>query len=75
MTQADLAKMMGVTPAAISQCLKKPSYDTLSRIASSLDVDLSELFVPREEEFLAMVKDGDRMRCFFNKKDLREFLK
>lgn len=75
MTQADLAKMMGVTPAAISQCLKKPSYDTLSRIASSLDVDLSELFAPREEEFLAMVKDGDQMRCFFNKKDLREFLK
>ena len=44
MTLADLAGKMGVSPSALSQSLKKPSFDTLENLSSALGVEVAELF-------------------------------
>lgn len=43
-TLADLAERIGVSASALSQSLKKPSFDTLEKLASSLNVEVAELF-------------------------------
>ena len=43
-TLADLASRMSVSPSALSQSLKKPSFDTLEKLSAALDVDVAELF-------------------------------
>lgn len=43
-TLADLANKMGVTPSALSQSLKKPSFDTLEKLSTALGVEIAELF-------------------------------
>lgn len=53
MTQAGLAKKLGITPQAISQYernIKKPKYVTLQKIATALDTEWYMLFVPDSEE-------------------------
>ncbi|HUE72158.1 MAG TPA: helix-turn-helix transcriptional regulator [Pirellulaceae bacterium] len=50
MTQARLAKALGITPANISRILKNPErskVETFERIARALNVDLDALFSPR----------------------------
>lgn len=44
MTLADLAVKMQITASALSQNLKKPSFETLEKLARALDVEISELF-------------------------------
>lgn len=44
MTLADLAGKMQITASALSQNLKKPSFDTLEKLASALGVEVVELF-------------------------------
>ena len=44
MTLADLASKMQITASALSQNLKKPSFDTLEKLASALGVEVVELF-------------------------------
>ena len=44
MTLADLAAKMYITASALSQNLKKPSFDTLDKLASALEVEVVELF-------------------------------
>ena len=43
-TLADLASRMGVSASALSQSLKKPSFDTLEKLAARLEVEVAELF-------------------------------
>lgn len=43
-TLADLAKKLDVSASALSQSLKKPSFDTLEKLASALCVEVAELF-------------------------------
>lgn len=53
MTQADLAKKLGITPQAISQYergIKKPKYETLQKIATALNTEWYMLFVPESDE-------------------------
>ena len=53
MTQAELAKKLGITPQAISQYernVKKPKYVTLQKIATALDTEWYTLFCPSSEE-------------------------
>ena len=45
-TITSVAKKMGVTRPSLSNSLKKPSYTTLERIASALDVQPWELLAP-----------------------------
>lgn len=44
MTLADLAEKMEISASALSQNLKKPSFDTLVKLANALDVEVAELF-------------------------------
>lgn len=44
MTLADLAGKMQITASALSQNLKKPSFDTLEKLASALGVEVVDLF-------------------------------
>lgn len=46
-TLADLATTMGITPSALSQNIKKPSFETLERLSSALGVSIAELFEPK----------------------------
>ena len=44
MTLADLAGKMQITASALSQNLKKPSFDTLEKLADALNVEVADLF-------------------------------
>ena len=49
-TQKEFAEQLGMTPIGLSQILSgKPSYTTLEKIASALDVDVWELLVSPED--------------------------
>ena len=49
-TQKEFADKLGMTTVGLSQILSgKPSYTTLEKIASALDVKVWELLVSREE--------------------------
>ena len=49
-TQKEFAEKLGMTPIGLSQILSgKPSYTTLEKIASALDVEVWELLVSPEE--------------------------
>ena len=43
-TLADLAVKMQITASALSQNLKKPSFDTLEKLAVALNVEVADLF-------------------------------
>ena len=52
MTQLDLARVVGVTPAAISYWEKgeyHPSYKASSKIAKALGMSERDLFYPQDE--------------------------
>ena len=49
-TQKEFADKLGMTTVGLAQILAgKPSYTTLEKIASALDVEVWELLVSREE--------------------------
>ena len=49
-TQKDFAEKLGMSPIGLSQILSgKPSYTTLEKIASALEVEVWELLVSPEE--------------------------
>ena len=49
-TQKEFADKLGMTTIGLAQILAgKPSYTTLEKIASALDVEVWELLVSREE--------------------------
>ena len=49
-TQKEFAEKLGMTPIGLSQILSgKPSYTTLEKIASALDVEVWELLVSPED--------------------------
>lgn len=55
------AEKMGITRQNLYSILKSPSYPSLEKIASVLDVPIWELFVSREE--LAGGGDGNCIVC------------
>lgn len=53
MTQAELAKRLGISYVGISQWendIRNPKYETLVRIAAALNVDVEVLYTDREKE-------------------------
>lgn len=46
MTQQDLADKLGVKPATVSATISRPSFPTLERIATALDVEPWQLLAP-----------------------------
>ena len=50
MTLADLANKMQITASALSQNLKKPSFDTLEKLATALNVEVADLFASSKSQ-------------------------
>lgn len=46
LTQKEIAKQMGVTQSNISATISRPSFPTLERIATALDVEPWQLLAP-----------------------------
>lgn len=63
-TQQEFADKLGITRVGLSQLINgKPSYSTLEKISSALDVPMWQLFVSPEDvasgaDFVAFIKDG-----------------
>lgn len=51
-TLADLAGKLQITASALSQNLKKPSFDTLDKLASALNVEVAELFASSKSQIV-----------------------
>ena len=50
LTQKEFAERLGMTTVGLSQIINgKPSYTTMEKIASALNVEIWELLVSREE--------------------------
>lgn len=52
MTLADLATKMQITASALSQNLKKPSFDTLEKLATALNVEVADLFASSRSQVI-----------------------
>lgn len=70
----DLAVRLGITPIGLSQSInqKYPQLQTLERIAEALNVEVSELFAPKED-FIAFVRINGETQTFTSKEKLKEF--
>lgn len=66
-TLADLANIMGITPSALSQNIKKPSFETLERLSNALNVSIAELFEPKS--VLCCPRCGAELQLVEKKKD------
>lgn len=51
-TLADLAGKMQITASALSQNLKKPSFDTLEKLAVALNVEVADLFASSKTQIM-----------------------
>ncbi|GCB37063.1 helix-turn-helix domain-containing protein [Bacteroides faecalis] len=59
-TVKDLAQKMGISNVGLSQHINgNPSVEVLERIASALDVDISELFTPSSGGIIGVVRIRD----------------
>ncbi|KAA0126476.1 helix-turn-helix transcriptional regulator [Chryseobacterium sp. SN22] len=54
-----LARELGVTRSTITNNLKKPTLETLDRIAKVLDVKISDLIIEDEQETLEPIYKKD----------------
>lgn len=70
-----LAERIGVTQPSISGLATgkiKPSLDTLEKLSQALDVEVGELFAPKED-FIAFVRINGETQTFTSKEKLKEF--
>ncbi len=72
----ELADRLSVTPSAISQSLSgNPSLKKIEEIADALDVDISELFAPKDSDsFLAIISHEGELRRFDSVGELKQYL-
>lgn len=64
-TLNELAKQIGVTQPSISGLATgklKPSLDTIEKLCEALDVEVGELFVPRNKDEIICPKCGSRFK-------------
>lgn len=71
----DLAIRLGITPIGLSQSInqKYPQLQTLERIAEALNVEVSELFAPKED-FIAFVRINGETQTFTRMCDLSSWI-
>lgn len=70
-----LAVRIGVTQPSISGLATgkiKPSLDTLEKLSQALNVEVGELFAPKND-FIAFVRENGDTHTFTDKRDLKEF--
>lgn len=67
----DLAARLNITAIGLSQSINQeyPQLQTLERIANALDVEVSELFAPKED-FIAFVRINGETQTFTRMCDL-----
>lgn len=62
-TQKDLAQRMGVAEISLSRSINgNPNLETLQKIADCLEVDISELFAPKETDTIVCPKCGSKFK-------------
>lgn len=70
----DLAKKIGITDIGLRQSLQgNPTVGTLEKIASALDVEITELFEKRGD-FIAFVSTGGDTRRFDRPDELSKYI-
>lgn len=72
MTLQELASIVGISLNSISGLAtgkQKPSFDTLEKLANALNVEVSELFAPKED-FIAFVRINGETQTFTRMCDL-----
>ena len=62
-TQKDLAQRMGVAEISLSRSINgNPNLETLQKIADALEVDISELFAPKESDAITCPICGSKFK-------------
>ena len=62
-TQKDLAQRMGVAEISLSRSINgNPNLETLQKIADALEVDISELFAPKETYSITCPMCGSKFK-------------
>ena len=63
LTQKDLALKMGVAEISLSRSINgNPNLDTLQKISNALEVEISELFAPKESDTIVCPKCGSKFK-------------
>lgn len=63
LTQKDLALKMGVAEISLSRSINgNPNLDTLQKISNALEVEISELFAPKESDTIVCPKCGAKFK-------------
>ena len=65
MTMQELAARIGISLNSISGLAtgkQKPSFDTLEKLSQALNVEVGELFAPREEGVIICPKCGSKFK-------------
>lgn len=71
----DLAAQIGIAQESLSRAINgNPTVQTLEKIASTLGVDITELFSPKGDGFMAVVDYGGKLHRFDSVEALEVFL-
>ena len=74
LTMKELARMMGVDPAALTRALSgNARLDTMQKIATSLEVSLKSLFEPTDD-VEGFIRVGEKVYQFNNRAELEKIL-
>lgn len=69
----EVASRLGITYQSLYDSIKgNPTLKRLQDIANALNVEVSELFAPKED-FIAFVRINGETQTFTNKERLKEF--
>jgi transcriptional regulator with XRE-family HTH domain len=62
-TQKELSKKLGISDISLNQTLrgKYPQLQTLEKIATALNISISELFEPIEKNYITCPKCGEKL--------------
>lgn len=75
MTMQELAARIGISLNSISGLAtgkQKPSFDTLEKLSQALNVEVGELFAPKND-FIAFVRSEGKTHTITSKEELKEF--
>lgn len=73
MTLGSFAESLGYSRQNLTKTLSNnPTIGTLERIANALNVEILELFAPKED-FIAFVRQNGETHTFTGKRSLKEF--
>lgn len=77
MTAKELAVKLGMTETGLSIAINEkgnPPLKRLQEIAAALEVDITELFSPKGDGFMAVVDYGGKLHRFDSVEALKKFI-